>query len=192
MDKNIKYNDMSLTIIIIGKNTSKTLSNCIKSINTAVVNSKYINSYEVIYIDSMSYDDSVDIAKSFNNVETIKIIDGYTSASFGRYLGKMYSKYKNLLFMDSDMYMDKDWFNASIEYYNQYGAIIGERYEKLYKNDAVVKEIPRFYNIKDVEIASNIGGFLMIKKEIIGNINYTPIIKNEEEKYPNQNYSFNR
>jgi hypothetical protein len=144
-------------------------------------NTYIITTYQIIYVDSNSSDNSVQIAKD-SNVEIIKITDAFTTASLGRYLGLKYSKYNNLLFIDSDMYLDKDWLNKSYEYFIKYGAIIGERYEKLYRDDKVIKEMPNFYNIKKVEISSNIGGFLMIQKDIIANINYTPIIRNEEEK----------
>jgi hypothetical protein len=157
------------------------LQGCIQHLKNAITKAEYIEEYEIIYVDSNSSDESVSIAKE-NGVEVIEIVDGYTTASLGRYLGKKYSQYDNLLFIDSDMYLDIEWFNASKEYYEKCGAIIGERYEKLYKGDKVIKEIPRFYGIEKVEIASNIGGFLMIKKETIEDINYTPIIKNEEEK----------
>jgi glycosyltransferase involved in cell wall biosynthesis len=172
---------MNISIIIIGKNSSKTLGNCIQYLKKSLVNSAFIKKYEIIYVDSKSSDNSIQIANK-NSVEVISINEGYTTASLGRYLGKKYARYENLLFIDSDMDLDINWFNNSFEYYNKYGAIIGERYEKLYKNDKVIKKIPRFYDIKDVEIASNIGGFLMIKRAIIEEINYTPIIKNEEEK----------
>lgn len=157
------------------------MKNCINHIREAVKITAFINNYEIIYIDSNSSDNSVFIAKE-NNVEVIEIMDGYITASLGRHLGKKYAKYNNLLFIDSDMYLDTEWFKASKKYYEKYGAIIGERYEKLYRDDKVIKEIPKFYDIKNIEVASNIGGFLMIKKEIIRNVNYTPIIKNEEEK----------
>ncbi|MGJ0298306.1 glycosyltransferase family 2 protein [Aliarcobacter cryaerophilus] len=172
---------MRISIIIIGKNSVKTLENCIESLRLSLVNSSFIREHEIIYIDSNSTDTSVQIAKK-NDLEVIEIIDGYTTASLGRNLGKKYAKYENLVFIDSDMYLSIDWFNLSIEHYEKYGAIIGERYEKLYRDDKVIKEIPKFYDIKEIGIASNIGGFLMIKNELIKDINYTPIIKNEEEK----------
>jgi len=172
---------VNISFIIIGKNTSKTLDTCITSLQDAVLNTPIVSEYEIIYVDSKSTDDSVKIAKKYD-IELVKIINGYTTASLGRYLGKKYAKYNNFVFIDSDMYLDINWLNNSLEYYEKYGAIIGERHEKLYKNDIVFQEIPYFYGIEKVEIATNIGGFLMIKKEIIEDINYSPIIKNEEEK----------
>ncbi len=154
---------------------------CIENLKNVITKSEHIEEYEIIYVDSNSSDDSLSIAKK-NGVEVIDIVEGYTTASLGRYLGKKYAQYDNLLFVDSDMYLDIEWFNASKEYYKKYGAIIGERYEKLYKDNKVIKEIPKFYGIEKVDVSSNIGGFLMIKREMIENINYTPMIKNEEEK----------
>lgn len=172
---------MNISIIIIGKSSAKTLQSCIVYLKTAIAKAEYIGECEIIYVDSNSSDDSVAIAKA-NDIEVIEIVEGFTTAALGRYLGKKYSIYENLLFIDSDMYLDIEWFNASKVHYEKYGAIIGERYERLYKDDKVIKEIPNFYDIKKVEVAKNIGGFLIIKREIIKDINYTPIVKNEEEK----------
>jgi glycosyltransferase involved in cell wall biosynthesis len=172
---------LKISIIIIGKNSEKTLKSSIKSIFSAIENTNIINKFEIIYVDSFSSDSSIDIAQKFQ-IKIISITNGFTSASLGRYLGKKYSQYENLIFIDSDMYLDENWFNDSLEYYKKYGAIIGERYEKMYKNNKVIKEIPKFYNIEKVKEAFSIGGFLMIRKEIVENINYTPSIKNEEEK----------
>ena len=174
-------NYSNISIIAIGRNSKKTLNSCIESLELSLNNTSFIKEYEIIYIDSNSTDDSVKIAKE-KDVEVIEIVDSYTTAALGRYLGKKYAMYDNLLFLDSDMYLDKNWFIDSKEYYEKYGAIIGERYEKLYKNDVVIKEIPKFYGIEKAEETTHIGGFLMIKKEIIEDVNYTPIIKNEEEK----------
>jgi glycosyltransferase involved in cell wall biosynthesis len=175
---NIMYN---FSIIVIGRNSEKTLKKCIEHINLSVLNTCYIDKYEIIYVDSISTDNSLLIAEE-HEINILKVYDGFSSASLGRYLGKKYSKYKNLVFIDSDMYLDENWFNNSLVYYKKFNAIIGERYEKLYKNNKVIKEIPRFYNITKVEVALSIGGFLMIKKDLVKDINYTPIIKNEEEK----------
>jgi len=173
---------MTLSIIIVGKNSNKTLKRCIDCLKLALDNSsQFIKQYEIIYIDSNSSDDSVLISKS-SNIDVIEITEGFTTASLGRYLGLKYAKYDNLLFVDSDMDLDENWFNNSFDLFKRYGAIIGERHEKLYKNDKVIKEVSRFYNIKEVGVASNIGGFLMINKGVVEDINYTPIIKNEEEK----------
>ena len=143
----------------------------------SVSSTGFISEYEIIYVDSNSTDESVNIAKK-NGAEVIEIDSGYTTAALGRYLGKKYAKYENLLFLDSDMYLTENWFVDSKEYFDRYGAIIGERYEKLYKDDKVIKEIPKFYGIK----SSEVGGFLMIKKELVEDINYTSLIRDEEEK----------
>ena len=85
---------MNLSILIIGKNTEKTLEKCISSIFDAIQNTKYIDSCDIIYIDSNSSDSSVDIAKA-KKVETIEMIDGFTTASLGRYLGLKHSNHNN-------------------------------------------------------------------------------------------------
>ncbi|WP_258238917.1 glycosyltransferase family A protein [Arcobacter sp. CECT 8985] len=165
----------------MGKNSTKTLEECINHLKNAIKKVVYIEKYEIIYVDSNSSDGSAELAKE-NGVEVIEIVEGYTTASLGRYLGKKYAKYDNLLFCDSDMYLDIEWFNASKEYYEKYGAIIGERHEKLYRNDIVIKEIHNFYNIEKVEVVNNVGGCLMINVKEVQEINFSPILKEEEER----------
>jgi glycosyltransferase involved in cell wall biosynthesis len=172
---------MNLSILIIGKNTEKTLEKCISSIFDAIQNTKYIDSCDIIYIDSNSSDSSVDIAKA-KKVETIEMIDGFTTASLGRYLGLKHSNHNNILFIDGDMELDLDWFDNSFDYYSQYGAIHGERYEKIYNNDVVIKEIPKFFGMEQAEVAKNIGGCFMVNMKNLKGINFSPILKDEEER----------
>ena len=135
---------MNISAIIIGKNSNKTLSKCINNLKKSLNKTVIIQKYEIIYVDSNSIDNSIELAKEAE-VQIIEIIGGYTSASLGRYLGKQYSKYENLLFLDGDMDIEESWFSESFDYYMRYKAIIGERHEKLYKNNNVLKEIPNFY-----------------------------------------------
>jgi len=172
---------MNISVVMIGKNSEKTLHMCINSIKQAINNCSKVKNYEIIYVDSMSKDNSVKIAKDNVN-HVISITEGYISASLGRYLGLKYSQYDDLLFVDSDMEIDINWFNGSYEYYQKYNALIGERYEVLYKKEKVVDIIPRFYRIDCISSTDRIGGFLMISKKIISSINYSPILLNEEEK----------
>ena len=176
-----KEQNINISIILIGKNVEKTLKSCVDSIFKSIKNTKYIDKYEIIYIDSCSIDKSINISKELG-INYLEISESFTSASLGRYLGIKYSKYDNILFMDADMELDSEWFNSSYNTYLEYKAITGERYEKLYKNNIIIKEIPNFYNIKHIEEGNNIGGCFMIDKKIIQNNNFSPILLEEEER----------
>lgn len=179
--KTIYKHKINCTVIIVGKNAEKTLGACIDSVNKAIQNSNYIDLSDIIYVDSKSLDGSVEIAKK-KNINIIEIVDGHTSAALGRYLGLKYSKYKNVLFLDSDMELDLEWFNNSFNYYLEYNAIHGERYEKIYKKNSLVKEVPKYFGIERVNIAQNIGGCFMINMKHLPKVNFSPILKEEEEK----------
>ena len=66
-------------------------------------------------------------------------------------------------------------------YLQDYPAIIGERHEIIYKDNVIVSENPTFYNIKEIGPANRLGGFLVIKRSIFGDFNFTPRLINEEE-----------
>jgi hypothetical protein len=172
--------DINLSFVVIGRNSHATLEGCINSIKLAASKCNKIHQFEIIYIDSNSDDDSVKIARD-NDVDIIEILKGYTSAAAGRFLGKIYARNEHLVFIDSDMYLMEEWFNECIEYYLQYDALIGDRLEHIINKNGGRRVINKFYNFKKVSSTRKIGGFLMINKSKINNINYSPLLKNEEE-----------
>ncbi len=171
---------MKFSIVVIGKNAEATLLGCIESIKKAIAITNLICIYEIIYVDSMSCDASVDIARNVG-ANVVQIRSGFISASLGRYLGMIHSKYENVMFVDSDMFVSESWFRDSLEFYRKYGAIIGERCELVVRSGMPLKKIEKFYGFDAVGIARNIGGFLMINRNLIGDANYSPLLSNEEE-----------
>ena len=61
-----------ISFIVVGKNEGRHLFKCISSINETI-KTNLIKESQVIYVDSDSYDDSIDIVNSFKNVEVYKI-----------------------------------------------------------------------------------------------------------------------
>jgi glycosyltransferase involved in cell wall biosynthesis len=55
--------ELDLSVVIIGKNEEKYLGRCIESVQKAGIISKL--SFEIIYVDSASTDNSVKIASQF-------------------------------------------------------------------------------------------------------------------------------
>ena len=53
----------SLSVIVIGKNSSLTISECISCIKQSIKESGFFKTYEIVYVDSNSNDSSVFIAK---------------------------------------------------------------------------------------------------------------------------------
>lgn len=171
---------MTLTVIIIGRNNAKTLNTCFTSTKTAIQNATHIQEAEFIYIDSVSTDTSLEIAKK-HTPNIIKITDGFTTAAQGRTLGKLAAQYEALLFLDGDMELHPNWFRDSKDLLEQHSALRGQRHEMIYQNDTLVAENPSFDNIQEVAPVKRSGGFLMIKGAIVKDHNFTPLLLDEEE-----------
>jgi len=56
------FDQYKLSFIIIGKNEGWKLSLCFDSVNRCIENNSILN-YEIIYVDSQSADNSIEIAK---------------------------------------------------------------------------------------------------------------------------------
>lgn len=171
---------MELSVIIIGKNNAATLERCLQSVQEAVQHTSYLTATEIIYVDSRSSDDSVQLAQQAG-CEVVQITDGFTTAALGRNLGMSVAIYSNYLFLDGDMELEKEWFVKSQTYFEQYQAIRGKRHEITYKAGAIVDENPNFDHIDTVLPMVRPGGFLQISQKILGKKQFTSILRDEEE-----------
>jgi glycosyltransferase involved in cell wall biosynthesis len=139
---------VNLSFIVIGKNEGEKLNICFKSIfQTIRVNN--IQSYEVIYIDSNSTDNSMEIVSQFKEIRTYKI-NQVCNAAIARNIGAKESTGYNLFFIDGDMELIPDsfhhfFFNKKlvysfisgnfINYYYNDGKFIKKEYYKNFKTD---------------------------------------------------------
>ncbi len=160
-----------ISFIVIGKNESKTLSTCLKSIfNTIRENA--IEEYEVLYIDSNSNDGSIEIAKSFKNIQIFKIFKN-ESAAAGRNIGASNAKGEYLFFVDGDMILHPGFLTQVINEQKDliYDFVTGEFiYHLLNKDGEVVREVPYYtINVKEKAVLDSNGCFI-IKKQIWKNI----------------------
>ncbi len=90
-----------ISFIIIGKNESKNIKNCLNSVYILVKKSS-IKNYEIIYVDSNSDDNSLELVLKFPEVKVYKITSGESAAS-ARNTGAERAKYNLLFFIDGDM-----------------------------------------------------------------------------------------
>jgi len=153
-----------ISFIVIGKNEGWKITKCINSIfNTVRLNS--VNSFEIIYIDSGSTDDSISRIKKFGDVQIFKITS-VPNAAIARNIGAKESKGDVLFFIDGDMeiipktfsliYSIKDGLKADYisgnftnYYYNQSG-------DFLYKED--------YHNLTKDTYQPTTGGLFIIKR----------------------------
>ncbi len=164
-----------ISIVIIGKNESKNLPTLFESLNTIKI------AQEIIYVDSSSTDNSVEIAKKYcDSIYKIEF-DRYNSASAGRYVGTLEAKYSWILYLDGDMILKDDF----IKFLN----------EKDFLNDSKIGYIGYYkYIYSDGSVQENVmlqpknnyvnhfGGAVFFNKEIVLKAgNWNPSIVGNEE-----------
>ncbi|MEO8582767.1 MAG: glycosyltransferase [Flavitalea sp.] len=93
--------DVLISFVIIGRNEEKNLKRCIDSIHKSLVAIK-ISSYQIIYVDAMSTDKSIEIAHSFSEVNVYRVLGG-RNAAVGRDIGAREATGRVLFFVDGDM-----------------------------------------------------------------------------------------
>ena len=89
-----------ISFIVIGKNEGRRLELCLNSI-VSVVQIDMIADYEIIYVDSRSVDNSVELAKRY--CTSVFLIEGVCNAAIARNIGAKEAKGDILFFIDGDM-----------------------------------------------------------------------------------------
>ncbi len=102
----------SVSFIVIGRNEGARLELCIKSIIKAVKNCG-LNA-EIIYVDSQSTDNSLEVANKFSLVKTF-LITGIYNAAIARNIGVSESQGDTLVFLDGDMEIQSDFVELIID-----------------------------------------------------------------------------
>ena len=105
-----------LTIIVIGRNEERGIAACVTAAQAAAAQ---VGGAEIIYVDSVSTDDTVKIVRSLGaRVVSLKP-DWELSPSAGRYVGSKLAAGEFVLFLDADTLVYRDFLPAAIEYFEQ-------------------------------------------------------------------------
>ncbi|SMO85754.1 Glycosyltransferase, GT2 family [Saccharicrinis carchari] len=102
----------SVSFIIIGRNEGWRLPLCLKS-TVKAIDACQIQA-EIIYVDSQSTDDSLNVAKSFEMVKCF-LITGTYNAAIARNIGVKEAQGQNLIFLDGDMEINPDFLNLILD-----------------------------------------------------------------------------
>ena len=100
--------------IIIGKNEGTKLVRCITSI-IRTIDENNIGDYEIIYVDSKSTDNSIELVNEIEGNIKIYEITGKSSPAIGRNVGAAESKADHYCFMDGDMELVRDFLPNVID-----------------------------------------------------------------------------
>lgn len=96
-----------ISFIIIGRNEGWKLTKCFDSVLTTIKQNQ-LKDYEVIYVDSLSIDDSIARAMAFNTIKSFKIT-GTGNAAIARNIGAKEANGDVLFFIDGDMEIQADF-----------------------------------------------------------------------------------
>lgn len=156
-----------ISFIIIGKNEGFKLYKCFNSIfKTIKINN--LKNFEIIYVDSNSTDNSIEIAMKFNNLKVF-LITGACNAAIARNIGAIESTGDVLFFIDGDMEIQHNFLplvydeNSGLKYNFVSGQWINYYYD--FKGLLVNKEVFKETNFEDKNLPIT-GGIFFIKRHL--------------------------
>lgn len=117
-------NRVDLSVVVITRNEEAHLEPCLRAILIGV---REIGRAEVIVVDSVSTDRTVEIAQSLG-VRVVSLHPEWElSPSAGRYIGFHHTSGELIMFVDADTVIDRDWFAHAIRAFDQLdvGAVTG-------------------------------------------------------------------
>ncbi len=152
-----------ISIIVIGKNEAPRLPDCFMSIRTAC---RHL-SYEIIYVDSGSSDNSLLIAQQYARCFLLK--EDSPTPGLGRRIGTKEAKGEWLLFLDGDMQLSAGFLEKAMMHAYRAGsdALTGIRHDLYYRSGQLSGENENYYNCTAEREAPEFGGALFIRKDIL-------------------------
>lgn len=132
-----------LSIVVIGRNEAETLGECFSSIHRF---SDYNNlqAYEIIYVDSNSEDNSLQIAQDAN-VHKIYRLKEYYNTPIGMNIGIRNASYDTVLILAGDMQLNNFKFASITEKLTKKNFITGNLVEHILKNKKIINSYIRNY-----------------------------------------------
>ncbi|MBU3111049.1 glycosyltransferase family 2 protein [Clostridium lacusfryxellense] len=162
-----------ISFIVIGKNQERTIVSCIQSILSTTSNLK-IKSYEIIYVDSMSSDRSIEVIKdNFKDKVSIYRLYVYMNAAIGRNIGASKSSGDVLFFIDGDMEIEAAFLPKVYSESEglKYDFVSGDLREHLYDQHWIkTGERKSRYNVNKKVYQSSVGGVFLIKRELFDKV----------------------
>lgn len=159
----------SLSIVIIGKNEEKNLVRVFASVLRAseAYSKIFKKTPEIIYIDSNSSDNSIDIAKKFNI--PFKVIDGITTPAKAREKGFEETESEFIFFLDGDTVVENNWLIDGVSYLlenTNIGGVGGILKFYILKNDVIVWTNKNYRNTKKNGelIIDGVGGTFLYRR----------------------------
>lgn len=157
-----------LSFIVIGKNQEKTIVKCIDSIFKSVDRLK-LKKYEVIYVDSMSNDNTVELLRS-NFGDRIKMfqLQGRVNAAIARNVGAREAAGNTLFFIDGDMEINEGFLEDiySEEFGLVFYAVSGNVKNAVYNRDWKLAGFKDVDAVREPRLVQTFGGIFIIQSDV--------------------------
>lgn len=172
-----------ISIIIPSYNSAKTLNFCLKSVQS----SAYKN-FEIILVDDKSMDNSINIAKKYPEVKIIRLKQNLGPAN-ARNIGAKNARGQVLVFIDSDVVIEKESLSRIIKDFRKYKSIIAVDglYSKIPANKGLFSRylaLQKYYNFSrsGKYFSHPTTAFFGIKKDVFIKYNgFNPTYKEMED-----------
>lgn len=182
---------IDLSVVVIARNEEQSIGKALAAVGVALdaaVAAGVILSFEVIFVDSASTDQTVKIARQFP-VKVIELPESWPlSAAAGIFCGYREAQGTYLAVVDGDVVVDKNWFRDALPYLqadetvaNVYGWWEESSQGKGYLFRSVMKELDslKITKAKEVDFVGN-GIFRKSALDSVGGHN--PYLKGAEDK----------
>jgi glycosyltransferase involved in cell wall biosynthesis len=157
-----------LSFIVIGRNEGAKLARCLQSIRQTAAFCT-LASYEVIYVDSDSGDNSVELAETFGEVKIFRIV-GNCNAAHARNIGASEATGDIFFFIDGDIELNPDFLRMVMPDGQSlvYPFITGNLLNKIHDSDGrLIGEEPGFQNLSSPDKKTPVsGGVFLIEKKL--------------------------
>ena len=162
-----------ISFIIIAKNEAKKLKYTFDAVSSYIKHNS-INHYEIIFIDSNSTDNSIEIASNYPVIKIFKIL-GRHNAALARQIGAKEASGDYLFFIDGDMEIQSSFHHKIIGKHGniKYDLVSGHIYNKIYDKEFVniIDKKPYYKNLTQDRIELTFGGTFIVKKSVWNLIN---------------------
>ena len=150
--------------IVIGKNEGSRLETCFACVAHALSSL----SYEMIYVDSRSEDDSVAIARACG-ARCFLLEAADTTAGLGRFVGAKEARGEYLLFLDGDMQLQPGFVEAAMMKMAEkdYDGACGIREDHYIKNGETIAVNANYFGCTAERIVPEFGGALFLKADAL-------------------------
>jgi len=158
-----------LSCIVIGRNQMKTITLCFDSLFAAIAASKLVD-YEVIYVDSLSTDGTVErIQQQYGDSVAVYQLTKAMNIAIGRNVGAARATGDVYFFLDGDMEVDSEFMRRvfSPEKGLGYDLVSGRLEEVLYNSKwEKYGYIEDRYDISVARLDTDLGGDFFIKANV--------------------------